>query len=174
MDWIRKAVSGEAQSVLDFYDRLIDTMRDSPYPLRWEKGVYPTLPDIEEALEEGCLYLAEDAGKIAGAFIVNHTQGTGYDSAAWVWQGDVSRVAVLHLLATDSALQGNGIGRQLLRHAAEVCRARGDGAIRLDTLPWNIPGKRLYEGFGFQYRGDVELTYPSTGTIAFSMYEYIL
>ncbi len=171
---IRKAAPGEAPAVLAFYYRLMDTLRDSPYPLRWEKGVYPILSDIEAALAEDGLYLAESAGKIAGSFVVNHTQGAGYDSVAWVWQGDVTRVAVLHLLATDPALQGKGVGRQMLRYAAEVCRARGDGAIRLDTLPWNIPGKRLYEGFGFQYRGDVELAYPSTGTIAFSMYEYIL
>ena len=171
---IRKAAPGEAPTVLQFYHRLMDAMRDSPYPLRWEKNVYPVLRDIKEAAEDGGLYVAEDAGKIVGAFIVSHTQGAGYRSAAWAWQGDEARVAVLHLLATDPALQGKGIGRRMLRHAADVCRARGDGVIRLDTLPWNIPGKRLYEGFGFQYRGDVALDYPSTGTISFSMYEYIL
>ncbi len=171
---IRKAVPGEAAAVLQFYHRLIDAMRDSPYPLRWEKNVYPVLRDIEEAVDEGSLYVAEDAGKIAGAFIVNHTQGAGYSSASWAWQGGEERVAVLHLLATDPAMQGKGVGARMLRCAADVCRARGDGAIRLDTLPWNVPGKRLYEGFGFQYRGDVALDYPSTGTIAFSMYEYIL
>ena len=43
-----------------------------------------------------------------------------------------------------------------------------------DTLPWNLPGKRLYESFGFQYKGDIKLDYPSTGKISFSMYEFDL
>ncbi len=36
------------------------------------------------------------------------------------------------------------------------------------------PGRRLYEGFGFDWRGDFDLTYPTTGTIPFSMYELAL
>lgn len=53
------------------------------------------------------------------------------------------------------------------------------GQLRYDsdyvyTLPWNLPGKRLYESFGFQYKGDIKLDYPSTGKISFSMYEFDL
>ena len=41
--------------------------------LRWKKGVYPVLSDIADALNMGALYVAEEDGNIAGAFIVNHT-----------------------------------------------------------------------------------------------------
>ena len=84
------------------------------------------------------------------------------------------RVAVLHLLAVEPAVQRQGVGKALLNCAIERCRANGSRALRLDTLPWNLPGRKLYEGFGFQYRGEVKLTYPSTGLIAFCMYELIL
>ena len=49
----------------------------------------------------------------------------------------------------------------------------GSEAIRLDTLPYNIPAQRLYESFGFQYRGEVELYYTVTGNTAYKMYEYL-
>lgn len=171
---IRKASVGEASAVLSFYENLIDEMGGSPYPLRWEKGVYPAGDNIADAIRAETLYVAEDGGGIVGAFIVNHTQGEEYAHANWLWQGDEAQVAVLHLLAVAPSVQRRGVGKALLQFAAGCCRADGSRVLRLDTLPWNLPGKRLYEGFGFQYRGDVEVYYPSTGQIAFSMYELVL
>ena len=55
----------------------------------------------------------------------------------------------------------------MLEKAVEICRSENVSSIRLDTLPWNLPGKRLYESFGFQYKGDIKLDYPSTGKISF-------
>ena len=171
---IRKASVGEEAAVLSFYENLIDEMRGSPYPLRWTKGVYPAADDIADAIRAGTLYVAEDGGGIIGAFIVNHTQGEGYANVNWLWRGDEAQAAVLHLLAVAPSVQRRGVGKALLQFAVDCCRADGSRALRLDTLPWNLPGKRLYEGFGFQYRGDVEVYYPSTGQIAFSMYELLL
>ncbi|MBR3562128.1 MAG: GNAT family N-acetyltransferase [Oscillospiraceae bacterium] len=171
---IRTAVDGEETDVLSFYERLIDKMKGSPYPLRWEKGVYPTYTDIADAIRSKTMYIAEDDSGIIGAFTVNHTQGEGYAHANWLWRGDEAQAAVLHLLAVAPSVQRRGVGKALLQFAVDCCRADGSRALRLDTLPWNLPGKRLYEGFGFQYRGDVEVYYPSTGQIAFSMYELLL
>ena len=171
---IRKACFGEESRILEFYEQLIDQMQDAPYPIRWVKGIYPVEADIKDAVEAGSMYVSEEENHIIGAFIVNHTQGEGYELACWEKQGADENIAVLHLLATDPKLQGRGIGRKMLEKAVEICRNEKDISIRLDTLPWNVPGKKLYESFGFRYRGDVELAYPSTGKISFSMYEFLL
>lgn len=171
---IRKAVDGEDGNVLAFYHDLIDKMKDKEYRPSWTKGVYPTREDIHEAIYRSELFLAIDNGDIVGAFILNHTQGEGYDKVPWKTVAESDKTAVIHLLAVDPAQHGKGIGKALLRKAVEVCREAGDEVIRLDTLPRNIPGQRLYEGFGFQYCGEIELTYASTGTIPFRMYEYVL
>ena len=171
---IREAKCGEENEILDFYYQLVDTMRGTPYCPKWEKGVYPVLSDIAGAIDVNTLYIAVDDHAVIGAFILNHSQGDGYHFVDWQTKDSDGGIAVLHLLATAPACQGKGIGRKLLEKAAEVCRNQKDIAIRLDTLPWNVPGKRLYENFGFQYKGDVELDYPSTGKIAFSMYEFVL
>ena len=87
---------------------------------------------------------------------------------------NTDRVAVIHLLASDPDRHGTGIGRCLLEKARDVARERNADVIRLDTLPYNTPARHLYESFGFQYRGNIEIYYPSAGTIPFSMYEYLL
>lgn len=171
---IRKAGCGEENVILDFYYRLIDHMKETAYPLRWEKGVYPVLPDIVTAVNMGALYVVENDHNIVGAFIVNHIQGDGYGLVDWNRKGNAEEIAVIHLLATSPECQGQGIGRKMLEKAVEICRNEKDISIRLDTLPWNLPGKRLYESFGFQYKGDIKLDYPSTGKIFFSMYEFDL
>lgn len=171
---IRKAACGEEQRVLDFYYSLIDDMKNATYPIRWKKGVYPVLSDMVHAIKMDALYVAESEQRIVGAFIVNHIQGDGYPLVHWNKTGDASKIAVIHLLATSPKHQGQGIGKMMLEKATAICSAENDISIRLDTLPWNVPGKKLYEGFGFKYMGDVLLDYPSTGTINFSMYEYDL
>ena len=122
---IRTAVDGEEAAVLSFYERLIDKMKGSPYPLRWEKGVYPAGDDIADAIRAGTLYVAEDGGGIIGAFIVNHTQGEGYANVNWLWQGDATQVAVLHLLAVAPSVQRRGVGKALLQFATGRRRAAG-------------------------------------------------
>ena len=122
---IRTAVDGEEAAVLSFYERLIDKMKGSPYPLRWEKGVYPAGDDIADAIRAGTLYVAEDGGGIIGAFIVNHTQGEGYANVNWLWQGDVTQAAVLHLLAVAPSVQRRGVGKALLQFATGRRRAAG-------------------------------------------------
>ena len=104
--------------------------------------------------------------------IVTEIEDEAYSRVPWALATD--RVAVIHLLAADPARHRSGIGTRLLEKAREVARERGAEAIRLDTLPYNTPARRLYEAFGFHYRGDLELYYPSAGRIPFSMYEYLL
>ena len=171
---IRKALPGEEEKILDLYYTLIDLMKESPYRPTWTKGIYPVLSDVRTAVEEQSMYAAEEDGAVVGAFFIVHCQEEAYGQVPWEVDSPPEKTAVIHLLAVDPRFHNRGIGKQLLQKAAEVCRANGDLAIRLDTLPHNRPGRHMYESFGFEWRGDIPLTYPSTGTILFSMYEYRL
>lgn len=168
---VRRALRGEAADVLAFYHDLIDRMQGQPYCPYWTKGVYPTHGDIDLAIGRENMFLAVEGAAIAGALILNHAQAPDYAKVNWATEAAPERVGVIHLLAVHPAFQGRGVGRRLLARAVEESRSRGDAVIRLDTLTWNLPGRRLYEGFGFRYCGDFEQTYPTTGTIPFSMYE---
>ena len=171
---IRRATIGEEGRVLSFYYDLIDAMQGQEYCPYWTKGVYPPLEDILSAIRGSELFLAIEDDAIAGAFILNHRQAEDYGRVRWLTAAEPDRVGVIHLLAVHPAFQGRGLGRRMLGKAVEESRAKGDRVIRLDTLMWNLPGRKLYEGFGFQYCGDYEQTYPTTGTIPFSMFELML
>jgi len=168
---IRRAAAGEEDSVLAFYGDLIERMRNREYRPSWTIGVYPAWEDIHAAIAASDLFVALEAGAIVGAFILNHVQAESYRDVRWAFPATPDRVGVIHLLAVHPAIQGRGAAKELLRRAAEESRSRGDVVIRLDTLTWNLPGRRLYEGFGFRYCGDYQQTYPTTGTIPFSMFE---
>ena len=169
---IRKALPYEAQDVLDLYHSVIDGMANSPYRPKWQKGIYPTIDDILSAISNEELYIAlsEDAA-VLGAVILRHEPEAGYESVSWGLE--TQNYSVVHLLAVSPAKQRSGIARALLDAARDAARENGSEAIRLDTLPYNTPAQRLYESFGFQYRGEAELYYTVTGNTAYKMYEYL-
>ena len=169
---IRKALPYEAQAVLDLYHSVIDGMANSPYKPKWQKGIYPTMDDISPAINNKELYIAlSEDNAVSGAVIIRHKTEAGYESVSWAL--DTQNYSVVHLLAVSPTQQRSGIARALLETARDKARENGSEAIRLDTLPYNIPAQRLYESFGFQYRGEVELYYTVTGNTAYKMYEYL-
>ncbi len=171
---IRKAEPQEVKRVLAFYENLIEALQGPDSPIRWARGVYPVEEDIDRFIQAGEMYITETEGEILGAFALNHVQGEGYESVSWQVEADPEKVTVLHLLAVSPKVHKQGLGRKLLEEAVRLSREEGNTALRLDTLPFNKPGRRLYKHFGLTYCGDVTLFYPSTGAIDFSMYEYVL
>ena len=193
---IRVAEVSDAEAILSLYYDLIDRMIQSPYRPTWEKNVYPTIDDIRNAAAAGTLYVAEAfdenesaggsgntegsvsaasraAGKpaVAGAVVCNRTQGPGYEQIPWAVDAPDDKVGVIHLLAVDPLRHRSGVATKLLERAAADSRAAGLSVLRLDTLPYNTPGRRLYESVGFVWRGDIPLFYPCCGEIPFSLYE---
>ncbi len=180
---IRKAEEKDAARALALYGHLIDVMKDSPYRPTWTKGLYPSAGDLDPAIREGRLWIAEEAAGtgpeggeplILGAVIRTSVQSEGYERVPWKVDAAPERVTVLHLLAVRPETQGRGVGRALMEAMIRESRAEGDDAIRLDTLPYNAPGRHLYEQCGFRYCGDISLWYPSTGSTPFCMYEYAI
>ena len=171
---VQRANTGNVDAILCFYYDLIERMRENEYRPTWKTGVNPTREGLLDAAGAGTLYYAEDNGRVVGAFVLNHRQAAGYDRIPWQVDAPAERISVLHLLGVHPAAHGKGIGRALLQKAEAVSRKAGDAAIRLDTLPHNLPARRLYEGFVFRFCGRTELTDPAAGTIPFSLYEYVL
>ena len=169
---VRKALPNEAQAVLDLYHSVIDGMSASPYKPKWQKGIYPVIEDISTAINNEELYIAiSDDVIISGSVILRHKPEAGYEGACW--ELDTQNYSVVHLLAVSPRQQRSGVAFSLLEAIRDAARENGSEAIRLDTLPYNTPAQKLYENFGFQYRGEVELYYSVTGNTAYRMYEYL-
>jgi GNAT superfamily N-acetyltransferase len=81
----------------------------------------------------GLVVLAEEAGQLAGAVVINETGMDGYIPEN-----------ILVYIAIHSDRRGEGLGSRLLQEAIGQCR----GSVALHVEPDN-PAKRLYERFGF-------------------------
>ena len=56
----------------------------------------------------------------------------------------------------------------------EIARADGLSVLRLDTFPYNVRGRGLYESCGFADKGEWTVYYPALGDIQVIMYELAL
>lgn len=104
------------------------------------------------------------AGQRGDGMVIAEHEGRVAGFLQLLWAGDR---LVIDLIGVAPQLQGRGIGRGMIRHAAR--HGTGDGRIPLGmqvgTQSANIPSVRLYESFGFRmasaqhvlhYHGSVE------------------
>ncbi len=61
-----------------------------------------------------------------------------------------SKIGTIPNLAVDPALQGKGIGRQLIEHALAYMRSEGMECAKIETLAQNPIGSHLYPDVGFK------------------------
>ena len=67
--------------------------------------------------------------------------------------------------------QKKGYGVKILEEAVELSRKNGKKAVRFDALKSNIPAQKMYERYGFKFRGIQKLYYENTGWADFLFYE---
>ncbi|WP_059369272.1 GNAT family N-acetyltransferase [Treponema endosymbiont of Eucomonympha sp.] len=113
-------------------------------------------PYRERALRDiaaGDLFVLVRGGELAGAAAVNRSlEVAGADAAAAEWKG-APPFGVLHRFCIDPRLQGQGLGRELLRSAEALAFERGCRSLRLMVLDNNCFALGLYAKAGFAPRG---------------------
>ena len=167
-----QATIEEYDSIIAFYDDVIERTPDVRKYARWQKGKHPTADGIRAYIEEGSMYLSKEQGTIVGAMAVTMYQGEDYHAIEWSRQVPDNEVAVIHILAVSPDRQGTGIGSKMVREAIELAKAKGMKAIRLDALATNTPAHKLYQRLGFEYRGKQNLYAENTGWTDFFFFEY--
>jgi GNAT superfamily N-acetyltransferase len=61
-----------------------------------------------------------------------------------------TRIGWIHNMAVVADLRGQGLGRRLLEHALDRCRAEGMTLAKIETLEQNPIGRHLFPTLGFQ------------------------
>jgi RimJ/RimL family protein N-acetyltransferase len=90
----------------------------------------------------------------AAVFVAEQTDGTiiGRLSLARDAHPASAHVADIGLMVAQ-AVRRRGVGKALLRAAAEWARGAGVRKLELHVFPWNAPAIQLYERFGFEREG---------------------
>ena len=171
---IRKAQIGDATGILEMYEAIIDDTEGKAATPRWEKGVYPNLRYIEQAIANGELIVALDGGKPVGGVIRNHEAAAGYERVKWGVEASRSEVYVIHTLGIRPDHQHMNIATELAKRVAEDAKADGMKAIRLDVIDGNYPSVKLFEKLGYANYGRYVLDYPSQHGVGFTIMEFVL
>jgi len=171
---VSKAKMAEYSDVERFFCEMIDSMRDAEFKPEWEMGVYPTELLLRNAIQAQTLYLVHLKNRLVGVMVLNHDYESDYDKATWQLDLKKDEVMCIHLLGVLPSYHGRGIAKQMVSHAAQLCRREGAKAIRLDVLHKNIPAAKLYESAGFQHIDTIKMYYEDTGLTDFLLYELVL
>ena len=122
---IRKGTSADLDGIERIYDAILTEEEEGRGHTNWQRGVYPTRMDAQEALDAGTLYVAVE--------------------------GD--EVMVIHTLVVCPHQSGKGIGRAFVAYAEELSRSQGCKVMRLDTYEGNTPAAALYRKLGYRDAG---------------------
>lgn len=119
----------------------------------WFGNLHKSLLD-----ETGVCSVAAENGKIVGMARI------GRDGEAL----ETKHVGILSIEVLPG-FRGRGIGSALLEHALGNCRGRFE-IVKLETLPENVAGQRLYRKFGFEVHGRLPRAFYRAG----SYHDFIL
>lgn len=172
---IREAKIEELDKVMDFYEMMCRELASKDFLPNGNKGGFPTLEMVTEAIKNSCLYVGEENSEIAAAYIMDNECDPAYDAVPWRVDADKEHVSVLHALRVAPKYGGRGYAGRLVEHAAETARAREQRAIRLDCLVENTIAHKLYLSHSFQIVGETEMYYEDIGERRkFLMFERVI
>lgn len=171
---IRVAQKDEFLTVKQFYDSLIDAMRDVAYTPKWEKDIYPTSDFLIHSIQQHELYIGEENGCIASCMVVNHAYNDSYNKVKWSINALDSQLLVIHTLGVHPQYARKGIASNMVEYVIQQAKLRNMKTIRLDVLLGNLPAENVYLKLGFTYLDTISMFYDDTGWTDFKLFEYIV
>ncbi len=143
---IRKALPGDLPEILRVYAAARETMKRTGNPTQWGED-RPSPATLEEDIRRGNLYLAEEAGRIVGAFAFILGVDEAYEKLRGEWLNSLP-YGVIHRLASD------GIAKGVLARCLAFC-SELEGNIKIDTHGDNRIMQHLLEKNGFVRCGEI-------------------
>lgn len=129
---IRKYKPGDPSMVCYFYYKLYEKQYNFNGSV--ERYFMEGMIDLFKDSNESMLWVAEKSGQIVG-------------SIAIIKRGDEN--AQLRWFGIDTALQGMGIGNQLIKTAMQFCKEQGYKHVSLWTIDILKSARHLYGKYGF-------------------------
>jgi ribosomal protein S18 acetylase RimI-like enzyme len=146
-----QASPADVDALLPVYQAAVRRMKE--FGISQWSSEYPNEEILQSDAEQGTLFALEADGQFVGAVVLNHDEDPEYQTIAW--EDTMGKSAVIHRFVVNPAAQGQGVGRELLRHAEEYARAQGYTSIRIDTKSDNPIAIHVYQSNGYRICGEV-------------------
>jgi ribosomal protein S18 acetylase RimI-like enzyme len=120
---------------------------DDDLRIAWFEGPRDTLRPLFELADDSSRQIDAyiDRGRVLAALVDGTVIGH-----ALLLPGDQPDVVELKSIAVLDDLQGRGVGRALVRHAAAACRRDGARALTVTTATADVGNIRFYQRCGFR------------------------
>lgn len=172
---IRAADPADIPELMAFYGRMCEVLGQMDFLPEGDKGGFPPQAMVEEAVRQRQQFVGVEDGLIVAAYLMDHDCDEAYGAIPWQVDAAPDEVGILHALRVLPEYGGRGYSRRLVEHAIDEARRRGLRAIRLDCIEGNDVPQRMYRSYGFEHRGDADITYPDIGVPRrFLLYELVL
>ncbi len=121
---------------------------------QWQNGD-PSESDIENDIENGNLYVADENGKLLGMCYIGFYE-PDYDYIYWgaFHKGEY---VVMHRVAVDTESRGKGVFKALVDNAEKIAKENGKTQLRIDTHRGNTAMQRALKNNGFLRSGVIYL-----------------
>ena len=170
---IKKCSIGDEKKAGEIYDKVTKYLTETINYPRWMYKSYPSTEYAATMIKSGSQYIIECDGKVVGAFVLNEDPSGSYCKVKWGADIKEGEYLIIHALAIDNDYSRRGIGKKVVEFCLDTARKNGYKAVRVDTVPENVPANNLYLSCGFTCFGDYDLDRPYDFKF-FKMFEYIL
>lgn len=170
---LRNAHASEACNILEFYQEVIESIRDSEFNPKWN-DLYPNLEFIKKCIEKEELYICTENGLIISSAILNNVFDNDYRHIKWLLNAEPDEIMVVHTFATNPQCMGKGYGKKIFEDIKSIALENNRKTIRIDVINGNVGAQNVFEKLGFKYVDTVEIDHPAVGLEKFHLYELVL
>ena len=164
---IRLAALKDIPKIMHLIDEVVPAM-NAGGNFQWD-DIYPNAEVFKKDINLNQLWVADVDGDIAGVAAITTDQEPEYAKVGW----DIKEPAIVtHRLAVGLSYRKQGIAKALLLQAENEARRRGIDKLRIDTNSANSATQALFPQLGYQYSGEVGLSFRPG--LNFLCYEKIL
>lgn len=151
----RKSRKSDLNRIMEIIKAAQKYMKESGID-QWQDG-YPNEDSITSDIESGESYVLEKDGKVIATSYLSFNGESDYNTIyEGEWISD-EKYAVVHRVAVDNDLKGNGIAGKVFDYVENICLEKGVYDIKIDTHSHNKSMQRFLEKKGFKRCGIIYL-----------------
>ncbi len=170
---LRKAKINESEKILNFYQNVIFSLKDSEFNPKWNEK-YPNLEYICSSIKKEELYVYTDEHEIISSFILNNQFDNDYNTVQWQISPKPSEITIIHTFAINSNYRQRGNSKKIFKKIKEMAMNNNQKTLRIDIVDGNDGAQKVFEKLGFKYIESIEIEHYAVGLQKFHLYEYLL